>query len=103
MKTLKQLADDAIHVQDACNLIAVANSFAQVIKDVQQNLADAGKESGTDAIRNHPIVQLWADKIYDMVGRPNDPVRFSEIYFTVEQIAFHASESRRAESSNAHN
>ena len=87
MKTMKQLADDAIHVQDACNLIAVANSFASVTKEVRDRLAESGQECGTDAIRNHPIVQLWADKIYDMAGRPHDPVRFSEIYFAVEQIA----------------
>ena len=93
-KTMQRLAEDAIHVQDACNLLAVANSFAHVVKSVQQNLAESGEECGTDAIRNHPIVQLWADKIYDMVGRPSDPIRFSEIYFAVEQLAYRSSETK---------
>lgn len=95
MKTMQRLAEDAIHVQDACNLLAVANSFAQVVKNVQQNLADAGQECGTDAIRNHPIVQLWASKIIEMAGMGlPDMDKFSEVYFAVEQMAFHANETK---------
>ena len=95
MKTVKQLADDAIHVQDACNLIAVANSFANVTKEVRDRLAESGQESGTDAIRNHPIVQLWASKIIEMCGMGYpDMDKFSEVYFAVEHMAYHAGETK---------
>lgn len=95
MKTMKQLADDAIHVQDACNLIAVANSFASVTKEVRDRLAESCQECGTDAIRNHPIVQLWASKIIEMCGMGYpDMDKFSEVYFAVEHMAYHATETK---------
>lgn len=88
MKTMKQLANDAIHVQDACNLIAVANSFATVTKDVRDRLSESGQECGTDAVRNHPIVRLWASKIIEMTGMGlPDMERFSDAYFECESIA----------------
>lgn len=58
-RTLKQLAQEALDVQDACNLSGVVHSFSRAITDLRENLPDAG----TSEINNHPICRLWADKI----------------------------------------
>lgn len=62
MKTWKELAEDALAIQDACNLSGVVISFAQVVKDVRALLEAEGKAS-TQLINNHPVCRLWADKI----------------------------------------
>ncbi len=64
MKTLKELAQDALGVQNACNLSGVVISFAQVIKDLKENLPKAG----SDEINQHPIVRLWVDKLASLTG-----------------------------------
>jgi hypothetical protein len=61
-KTLKQLAQDALNVQNACNLCGVAQSFAKAMID----LGDHTK--GTDERNTHPVAILWADKIAQLTG-----------------------------------
>lgn len=56
--TLAELAREAMRVQDACNLLAVARRFAAVTKEL-----DALLGLGTDALRAHPIVRAWVDKL----------------------------------------
>jgi hypothetical protein len=62
-KTMKQLAQDALNVQDACNLSAVVHGFSRTITDLRELVT-----SGTDAINQHPICILWADKIASLTG-----------------------------------
>jgi hypothetical protein len=64
MKTLKELASDALSVQNACNLSGVVISFAQVIRDLKDNLP----KSGSEEINQHPIIRLWVDKIASLAG-----------------------------------
>jgi hypothetical protein len=63
MKTLQQLAEEALAVQDACNLSGVAHGFARAISNLREleNLS-------TDALNRHPICILWADKIAHLTG-----------------------------------
>lgn len=63
-RTLKQLAANAIMVQDACNLIAVVKSFDRDLRRLKALLNLDG-----DSVRIHPIAVLYADKIADMTGR----------------------------------
>lgn len=58
-KTIKQLASDALLVQNACNLSGVVHGFGRAITDLRAALPNAG----TDAINTHPVCVLWADKI----------------------------------------
>jgi hypothetical protein len=58
MKTMQQLAQDALDVQDACNLLAVVNGMSRAL----DNLRELGV-CGTDELRSHPVAALWADKI----------------------------------------
>lgn len=62
MKTLQELARNALRVQDACNLSGVAHGFARAMGA----LCDLGLD--TDAKNHHPIAILWADKIAHLTG-----------------------------------
>jgi hypothetical protein len=81
-KTLKELATDALNVQDACNLSGVAHGFARAMGD----LCDHGLD--TNARNRHPISKLWADKIAHLTGTQtigNDSVMAA--YTEVRELA----------------
>jgi len=82
MRSLKELAGDALRVQDACNLCGVAQGFARCMADLlKHNL-------GTDASNSHPIALLWADKIAHLTGTQslgNEAVM--EAYTIVHRLA----------------
>lgn len=61
-KTLKQLAQEALDVQNACNLCGVVQSFARAMADLGEHV------KGTDARNSHPISRLWADKVANLTG-----------------------------------
>jgi hypothetical protein len=61
-RTIKELAQEAINVQDACNLSGVVNGFARSIADLREHV------KGSDALASHPISRLWADKIASLTG-----------------------------------
>lgn len=88
MKTLRQLADDAIAMQDACNGFAIANGFGRAMTDLRDALKEAGEPTDTDAFRNHPIYRLWASKIHDLAGMGlSDTDRYAEAYnWCVKQL-----------------
>lgn len=62
MKTLKELAKEALQVQDACNLAGVAQSFGKAMVDLMHYTR------GTAECNTHPIAKLWADKIAHLTG-----------------------------------
>lgn len=57
MKTLKELAAEALDIQNACNLCGLAQRFAQVQIELGQYT------DGTDARNTHPVTRLWLDKM----------------------------------------
>jgi hypothetical protein len=64
MKTIKELCQDALNVQNACNLSGVAISFGQAMRDlraIEPNLS-------TDQLNTHPIAVLWSSKIASLTG-----------------------------------
>jgi len=74
---LKRAAQNAIGCQDACNLSGVVFSFARDM----QNICD--EIEGTRGRNQHPIVQLYIDKLFDLAfdhaGR-NNTSDFAEAY-----------------------
>jgi hypothetical protein len=62
-RTLAQLAQEALDVQDACNLSGVAQGFGRAMVDLRHVIG------GGDELRAHPITLLWIDKLADMTGR----------------------------------
>lgn len=66
MKTLKELAKDALAVQDACNLSGVVHGFARCMSDMVEMHLD------TDQRNTHPITLLWIDKLCHLSGYKQD-------------------------------
>jgi hypothetical protein len=83
-RTLKELAQEALNVQDACNLSGVAHGFARCMSDLMDLVP------GTDARNNHAIARLWADKIAHLTGTQsigNDAVMaaYTEVRRIIEE------------------
>lgn len=62
VRTWKEMAQEALAVQDASQLQGVVTSFAHIIAEVRARLDSEGK-GGSDAIRLHPVCALYSDKI----------------------------------------
>lgn len=63
IKPVSQLAQEALNVQNACNLCGVAQGFALAM------VALGSYTKGTDERNTHPIAQLWAYKISALSGQ----------------------------------
>lgn len=84
-QALKRAAEDAIQVQNACNLSGVVHSFSKILKDV---LWPAAHEQGlgTDWVNTHPISVLFAEKIVDLTGvRPYSSDTYINILAAVQE------------------
>lgn len=62
VRTWKELAQEALQVQDASNLSGVATSFSQVVRECRARLESEGRGSSQE-LQTHPVIQMWADKI----------------------------------------
>ena len=62
MKTLQQLAQESLDIQDACNSCGLAQRFAKVMIELGEYT------SGTDARNAHPIVKMWISKFEHLAG-----------------------------------
>lgn len=65
MRTLRDLAINALQVQDCRNLCGVATSFSYAMRDLEEILKRSGDVS---KINEHPICKLWAKRIYELSG-----------------------------------
>lgn len=63
----KEIAEQALNVQNACNLSGVVRSFHIIISSVRTRLGASGM-GGTEEINNHPACRLFADKIAHLTG-----------------------------------
>jgi len=64
MRTLQELAQETIAVQDACNLTGVVHGMSRAMT----NLRELFPGEGTDFFNHHPISRMWADKIYSLTN-----------------------------------
>lgn len=69
-RSMADLANEAIRVQDACNLSGVVHSFSKAIKRLRVLLREKGTESTND-INGHTISKAWASKIHSLAGSPD--------------------------------
>lgn len=67
MKTLPELAQQVLDVQDACNLSGVVHAWSAAITNLRELMPTAG----TEVINRHPINKLWADKVAHLTGTQN--------------------------------
>lgn len=77
MKTIQQLAQDALDIQDASNLSGVVHAFDRFITDLWAIARAEGKD--TDWINSHPIVAMYLDKLSDLNHRKSE-TDFFQVY-----------------------
>ena len=73
--TIKEAAEMAISVQNACNLSGVVRSFAKITEVLWEEANKQGK--GTDWVNRHPVSVLFSSKINSLTGGDNE---FSKAY-----------------------
>lgn len=67
MVSLRQLAQQAIDIQDASNLSGLAKAWGEV----QTQLREIMPSIGTRELNKHPINKMWAYKLYSLAcGEP---------------------------------
>lgn len=77
IKTLSQLAQDALNAQGAVNLSGMAHSL---VNDVFPSLRAAGVND-TDALNTHPVVQLFVTQMCWLSDAGTaDPVPYRKAY-----------------------
>ena len=87
-RTLKELAQEALDVQDACNLSGVVHGWSRSMSRLYEILREQKEFSGTDQVNHHPINQLWASKVQDLAGMGlSDYEAFSKAYMEVKQLS----------------
>jgi hypothetical protein len=80
-KTLKELAQEALAIQDACNLCGLAQSFARAMRDLGDHT------NGTDARNQHPVTRVWLDKMNQLAGIQEHNRDVTEAYGVVSDLA----------------
>lgn len=75
-KTMQQLAQEVLDVQNASNLCGVAQAFARAMSDLQRLLASSSQ------VASHPITRLWIDKMESLAGMAQQGLgtEYSEVY-----------------------
>jgi hypothetical protein len=63
-RSLQELAQEALSVQDACNLSGVVHAMSRVMSDLWDHARQAGQ--GTDWVNRHPITQVFIDKLVQL-------------------------------------
>lgn len=76
MRTIKDLAREALDIQDACNLSGVVHAFSRCMTELRPLLEAEGKFS-TDKLNNHPIAVLYSSKIASLTMSED---KFSSAY-----------------------
>ena len=88
MRTLKELAEEAIQVQDACNPLGLSKGFARAVQELRERLAADELPDGTDAVCTHPIFRLWCSKFHEMARMGlSDLYRYGKVYSDCKRLA----------------
>ncbi len=81
MKTLVDLAQDALDVQDACNLTGVVHGFSRAMTRLRE--LEPGKD--TEFYNRHAVSVLWAGKIAQLTAC-EDEMNFSIAYSACSKL-----------------
>jgi hypothetical protein len=87
-RPLKQLAEEALAIQDACNPLGLTKGFAQATQELADTLRASGQPCDTRAICRHPVFRLWTSKLHDLANMGmSDTERYSEAYSACKDVA----------------
>jgi hypothetical protein len=67
-RTEQELINEAIQVQDACNLSGVVFSFGRAIKRLHTIFMEEKRNYSTVDVNRHRICRLYASKIQSLTG-----------------------------------
>lgn len=84
-RTLAELAQESLDIQTASNLSGLVHGWSRSISELRVRLEESGI-TDTDAINQHPINKLWADKVADLTRSRGD-ADFSRAYSFCERLA----------------
>ena len=84
--TLQEAANEAIVVQDACNLSGVVHKFSSILTEVLWKEAHE-KGYGTDWVNRHPISVMFSSKIASLTHSEMDDGVFSKAYKECKEMA----------------
>lgn len=65
MRTLAELAKEALEIQDGSNVGGLVLGWGRAIVELRQRLAERGI-TNTAEVNQHSINKLWADKLHDL-------------------------------------
>ena len=85
MRTMKDLCQEALDVQDACNLSGVVHSFSRTITELR-TLVEQEPGFSTDKLNRHPVCVMFSSKIASLTGSEGY-TNFKEAYAFCQQQA----------------
>ncbi len=86
MKTIKELAKEAIQVQTASNLSGLVKRWAEVTNELRAQTP----QLSTEDFNRHPINCLWASKMHELTRMGiSDLDAYERAYKACEQLAAH--------------
>lgn len=94
VRTWKELATEALQVQDASNLVGVVQSFALIIREVSYRLDSEGKGGSTN-VWQHPVCVLYSNKISSLTSSDSVTLFGNAMNWAYEQ-APHLDPNRKA-------
>ncbi len=83
-KALKELAEEAIACQDACNLSGVVHCYSTAMTQLWAIAHEQKK--GTDWVNTHPVAFLFAYKCMALAGYEPLSAPFEKAYLACEEI-----------------
>jgi hypothetical protein len=75
MKSIRNMATQALAVQNACNLSGVVHSFSAILTALWEHAREQGK--GTDWVNQHPVCILFAAQVSHLTS---GTITGSEVY-----------------------
>ncbi len=87
-RTLKQLAQEVLDVQNASNLSGVVHAWSRAITRLREVLREESLPDDTQAINTHAINKAWADKVAHLTDTQYSTIAsISPAYKTVHNLA----------------
>lgn len=76
-RPIQELAQEALDVQNACNLSGVIHRWSDVISDLWSIAQESSR--GTEWVNRHPINKAFASKVGDLSGLDIGPFPLGEL------------------------
>jgi hypothetical protein len=88
MRTVADLAREAVEIQDGCSMLGLSKGFARAVQELKDALDAEGQYEGTDQINQHPVTKLWASKLHDLARMGlSDTEAFGAAYDACRSLA----------------